>query len=310
MPIKLEGNGFWPAVIKHVVLNGDEVKKVFLNGVEVFPSFAPAETFTVYLVCEAKITGHVKPLYDEEYYELGYRWYIYHTSSVTRKFNGISIDPGETRVLVDYGYTDYTKFLKVKSPFTKTIDVTAVVWRKPDKYGDPDEGYDVLAIPQSQWTINCLIDPIPSYAQQAVCVYEGHTPGDDDKFTVYYKLEIVNIRTHGTFGQTGSYCIYDRKMTVSHTADMDLQFSGGVYASNYIVHEGQTVEKTDKDLYWFWGPDQPSTRDTYEFGCFVPHKNDTGITTYTKIVDAIPYGMTDPNPHAIYDDSKVIYYIT
>ena len=309
MPIKLEGNGFWPAVIKHVVLNGDEVKKVFLNGVEVFPSFAPSETFTVYLVCEAKITGHVKPLYDEEYYKLGYRWYIYHTSSVTRKFNGINIDPGETRVLVDYGYTDYTKFLKVKSPFTRTIDVTAVVWRKPDKYGDPDEGYDVLAIPQSQWTINCLIDPIPSYVQQAVCVYEGHTPGDDDKFKVYYKLEIVNIRTHGIFGQPGSNCIYDIKTTISHTADMNLTFDRNIAGQQgFVVHEGQEYTSTEKDLYWFW--DTQTTKSTYELWCSVPHKNDTGTTTRQKIFDAVPYGMTDPNPHSIYDDSKVIYYIT
>jgi hypothetical protein len=301
MPIKLDGSGFWPAVIKHVVLNGDEVKKVYLDGVEVFPSYAPSETFTVYLVCEARLWGHVVPQYGDEYYKMGYKWSIYHTSSVARRFNGIDIEPGKVRVLNNHGYDDDTRSVEVKSPFTKTIDVTSVVWRKPDKYGDPDDGYDVWVISPSQWTIDCRSLPT-SYEKVGYCEFQEHHDGDPNHFNVYWKVEMVNIRTNS------SYCIYDIKTTISHTADMDLTFDNNILGrQGFVVHEGQEYTSTEKDLYWFW--DTQTTKSTYELWCAVPHKDDTGVTTRQKMFDSVAYDMSNTSPHTITEQTKTIDYI-
>lgn len=309
MPIKLEGNGFWPAVIKHFVLNDKEVKKIYLNGVEIFPAYAPSETFLVTITCEAKIWEHVQPTYDREYYKVGYKWSLSHSSAVIRRFNGFDIAPGETRVMNNHGYDDATRSAVVYSPFVLNVDVPDLYWTKPDKYGDIDNGYDVLAIPTFRWSIDCGNASTFEYVKSETCVFEGHHDGDDEHFDLSYKVEIVNIRTYGSFGQSGSYCIYDIKTTISHTADMDLTFDYNVAGwQSFVVHEGQTYTETNSDNYWFWGT--TSDKSTYELWCAVPHKDNTELTTRQKTFDSVTYGMTNPSDHSIINETKTINYIT
>lgn len=309
MPTRI-GSGEYPVEIKHIILDGVEVKKMFLDGVEVFPSYAESETFTVTVICEAKIWEHVQPQYGDEYYLIGYRWSVTHSSAVTRRIETVDIAPGETRVFHNTGYTNYDRAVKVYSPFTRVVDVPSLSWVHPDKYGDPDNGYYEHATPEFQWTINCLDESSLYKTVSGTCVFTKHQDGDPDHFNVYMKVEILNIRTTGTFGQPGSYCCYDIKTSISHTADDSLTFDYG--SEHFVVHEDQhNFTITNSDLYWFWYQDTPQTKSTYDLRCWVPHKNDSGQTTMQTIFNAVSYGMTEPtDPRTIFEQTKNIDYIT